>query len=82
MLSLVFFRTLVNDIQQRANLIQSSMGQVQQGGGAGGGGQVNPQMSLVMHELQENLRNVKSEVSILVNRPQVSYFPLIHNKDA
>ena len=67
------FRTLVNDIQQRANIIQSNIGQVQQGGGGGGGGQVNPQMSLVMHELQENLRNVKSEVSILVNRPQVCY---------
>lgn len=62
-------RTLITDVQQRANIIQGNIGQVQQGGG-GGGGAVNPQMSLVMHELQENLRNVKQDMSVLVNRPQ------------
>ena len=66
----ICFRTIITDVQQRANIIQGNIGQMQQGGG-GGGGAVNPQMSLVMHELQENLRNVKQDMSILVNRPQV-----------
>ncbi|XP_052217244.1 protein ERGIC-53-like isoform X2 [Dreissena polymorpha] len=65
-------RNIVNDVQQRANIIQNSMGQggqqVQHGGGAGGG--VNPQMALVMHELQENLRLVKTDVAHMLNRPQ------------
>ena len=69
-----FSRTLVSDVQQRASVIQTHMGQVQQGGGGGGGG-ANPQMALVMHELQENLRSMKSDVSHLVNRPQVCIDP-------
>ncbi|KAL4216730.1 Protein ERGIC-53 [Mactra antiquata] len=67
-----FIRNIVNDIQQRANYIQSNLGQggaqVQQGGGGGGG--ANPQLQLAMHEVQENLRSVKMDVSSLVNRPQ------------
>jgi len=68
----------VNDIQQRANIIQSSLGsggQVQQGGGGGGG--ASPQLQLAMHEVQENLRLVKTDISQLLNRPQVSYNELL-----
>ena len=66
------FRQVVNDVQQRANYIQSNLGggQVQQGGGGGGG--ANPQLQLAMHEVQENLRIVKSDVSQMMNRPQVN----------
>ena len=75
---LFFFRHIVNDIQQRANIIQSSLGsggQVQQGGGGGGG--ASPQLQLAMHEVQENLRLVKTDISQLLNRPQVSYNELL-----
>lgn len=63
---------MVNDIQQRANIIQSNLGggqQVQQGGTGGG---ANAQLQLAMHEVQENLRIVKTDVNNLVHRPQVS----------
>lgn len=73
------FRQLVNDVQQRANYIQTNMnqggGQVQQGGGGGGG--ANPQMQLAMHEVQETMRIIKTDVSHLVNRPQVIYSPVL-----
>ncbi|XP_060600657.1 protein ERGIC-53-like isoform X2 [Ruditapes philippinarum] len=67
-------RQVVNDVQQRANYIQSNLaqggGQVQQGGGGGGG--ASPQLQLAMHEVQENLRIVKSDVSQMFNRPQAA----------
>ncbi|XP_052813615.1 protein ERGIC-53-like isoform X2 [Mya arenaria] len=66
-------RNIVNDVQQRANYIQSNLGQggqVQQGGGGGNAGGANAQMQLAMHEVQENLRAVKTDVSHMLNRPQ------------
>ncbi|KAK3587680.1 hypothetical protein CHS0354_042464 [Potamilus streckersoni] len=64
-------RTVLNDVQYKAGVIQSGLGQVHQGGGATGGGGLNAQMSMIMHELQENLRNVRTDVTNLVQQPHI-----------
>ncbi|KAL5019807.1 hypothetical protein ScPMuIL_002699 [Solemya velum] len=59
-------RIVMNDIQQKANYIQ---GQVGQGGqpAAGGGGNMN--LQLVVHELQDNLKTIRRDVTTIIGRP-------------
>lgn len=58
------FRAVINDVQQKANIIQGSGGQ-QQGGGGGG------VVQLTLHELKDNLNNARNDIAMLLTRPQV-----------
>ena len=72
-------RTLVSDVQQRANIIQSSMSNMPQGGGGGGGGTGIPADVLQnIRDMYAEVRQVRSDTSNLINRPpQVSFRNLI-----
>ncbi|XP_077993301.1 protein ERGIC-53-like [Glandiceps talaboti] len=56
-------RTLVGDVQQKATYIQQNQGQAAQKSG-------NLDMNLIVHELQDNLKTVKRDVSYLSSRPE------------
>ncbi|XP_048251141.1 protein ERGIC-53-like [Haliotis rufescens] len=58
-------RTVINDVQQKANIIQGSGGQ-QQGGGGGG------VVQLTLHELKDNLNNARNDIAMLLTRPQAA----------
>lgn len=67
----VFFRQLLNDIQNRANVIQQNMGQGGGAAGGGGGGGIPQHTQQAISELQEHMKYVRQDVVNLVNRPQV-----------
>ena len=64
----VFFRNVINDVQQKTSMLQHAASQVG-GGGGGGEGAHNP---LVFHELKDGLNNVQNDISKLLSRPMVS----------
>ncbi|XP_071942901.1 protein ERGIC-53-like [Antedon mediterranea] len=60
--SVTEIRASVGDIQQKANFIHAKSQQQGAGGGIEGG--------LISHEIQDNLRNIKADLSSLVKRPE------------
>ncbi|XP_070537352.1 protein ERGIC-53-like [Ptychodera flava] len=56
-------RSVMSDVQQKASAIQMNQGK--QGQNQGG-----LDMNLVIHELKDNLKTVKNDVSYLTNRPE------------
>ncbi|XP_076081528.1 protein ERGIC-53-like isoform X1 [Mytilus galloprovincialis] len=63
-------RQLLNDIQNRANVIQQNMGQGGGAAGGGGGGGLPQHTQQAISELQEHMKYVRQDVVNLVNRPQ------------